>query len=62
MAQYQLRALRSSLKTFYGLHLPVYLAERRSENLQSAGAQLDENSGPAITWLESVTIYCTIFQ
>ena len=34
MAQYQLRASRSYLKTFYGLHL--YLAERCCEKLQSA--------------------------
>ena len=34
MAQYQLRALRSNLKTFFGFHL--HLAERCWENLQSA--------------------------
>ena len=39
MAQYQLiRALRSNLKTFYGLHL--HLAERCCENLHSARCQI----------------------
>ena len=60
MAQYQLRALRSNLKTFYGLHL--YLAERCCKNLQSAKGPTPCKSGPAITWLVGVTIYCTIFQ
>ena len=60
MAQYQLRALRSNLKTFYGLHL--HLVERCCENLQSARGPARCKSGPAITWLVSVTIYCTIFQ
>ena len=49
MAQYQLRALRSNLKTFYGLH--QHLAERRCENLQSARGQARCKSGSAITWL-----------
>ena len=57
MAQYQLRALRSNLKTFYGHHL--HLAERRCENLQSARGPARCKSGPAITWLVSVTIYRT---
>ena len=60
MAQYQLKALRSNLETFYGLHL--HLAERCCENLQSARGPARFKSGPAITWLVSVTIYCTIFQ
>ena len=60
MAQYQLRALRSHLKTFYGLHL--HLAERCCENLQSARGPARCKSGPAVTWLVSATIYCTIFQ
>ena len=45
MAQYQLKALL----TFYGLHL--HLAERCSENLQSARGPARCKSGPAITWL-----------
>ena len=60
MAQYHLRALRSNLKTFYGLHL--HLAERCWENLQSVKNPARCKSGPAITWLVSVTIYCAIFQ
>ena len=60
MAQYQLRALRSNLKTFYGLYL--HLAEGCCENLQSARGPVRRKSDPAITWLVSVTIYCTIVQ
>ena len=60
MAQYQLRALRSDLKTFFGLHL--HLAEKCFENLQSARVPARPKSGPAITWFFSVTIYRTIFQ
>ena len=60
MVHYQLRALLSSLKTSYGLHL--YLAERCCENLQSARGPARCKSDPAISWLVSETIYCTIFQ
>ena len=38
------------------------LAGRSCESLQSARGPARCNTGPAITWLVSVTIYCTIFQ
>ena len=60
MAKYQLRALRSNLKTFYGLHL--HLAERSCKNLLSVRGPARCKSGPAITCLVNVTYYCTIFQ
>ena len=44
------------------LGLPLYLAERCCENLQSARGLARYKSGPAITWLVDVTIYYTIFQ
>ena len=54
------RALCSNLNTFYGLYL--HWAVRCCENLQSARGPARCKSGPAITWLVRVTIYCTIFQ
>ena len=60
MAQYQLMALGSNLKTFFGLH--QHLAERCCKNLQSARGPARCKYGPAITWLVSVTIYYTIFN
>ena len=45
---------------FFGFHL--HLAERCCKNLQSARGLARCKSGPAITWLVDVTIYCTIFQ
>ena len=60
MTQYQLVAPRSNRNIFFGLHL--YLAERCCKNLQSARGLAQCKSGPAITWLVDVTIYCTIFQ
>ena len=59
MTQYQLGAPRPNCKSFFGLHL--YLAERCCENFQSARDPARCKSGPAITWLVGVTIYCTIF-
>ena len=51
---------RSDGETFFFLHL--YLAERSCKNPQSVRGPARCKSGPAITWLVSVNIYCTIFQ
>ena len=53
MAQYQLGALRSNRKTFFGLHL--YLAERCCKNPQTARGPAYCKSGPAIARLVGVT-------
>ena len=60
MAQYKLGAPRSNRKTFFDL--PPYLAERSCKNPLSARDPARCKSGPAITWLISVAIYCTIFN
>ena len=58
--KWQLGALRSNRKTFFGF--PLNLAERSCKNSQSAGGPARCKSGPPIAWLVGVTIYCTIFQ
>ena len=60
MTQYQLGAPSWNRKAFFSLHL--HLAERCCKNLPRARGPARCKSGPAITWLVSVTIYCTIFQ
>ena len=52
-------ASRSDGETFF-FHL--HLAGRSCENPQSARDPARCKSGPAITQLVGVTIYCTIFQ
>ena len=49
-----------SYKTFFDLHL--YLAEKYCENLSVPRVQLNVNPAWAITWLVSVTTYCTFFN
>ena len=51
---------RAQMVRLFFLHL--YLAGRACENPQSARGLARRKSGPAITWLVGVTIYCTIFQ
>ena len=49
-----------SNKAFFGLHL--YLAGKYCKYLKVPGARLNANPAWAITWLVSVTIYCTFFN
>ena len=60
MAQHLLGSPRSNRKTFFGL--PLYLAENFTKIPKVPGAQCDVKSGPAITLVIRVTIYCTIFN
>ena len=60
MTQCQVGAPIWNRKIFFDLQ--VYITKRRCENLQSARGLARCKSGPAITWLVDVTIYCTIFQ
>ena len=46
--------------TFFGLHL--YLTGKSFKILLSARGPAQFKSGPGLTCLVSVTIYCTIFQ
>ena len=50
---------RSDNETFLGLHL--YLTGC-CKNPQSPRDPAQPKSGPEITWLVNVTIYCTMFQ
>ena len=54
------RGPRSDSGTFFGPHL--YLEERRCENPLSARGPAQCKSGPGITCLVTVTIYCSIFH
>ena len=59
MAQYQLGA-SAQIVTFFSL--PLHLAESSCKNPQSAGGPVRCKTGPEITRLVGVTIYCTVFQ
>ena len=53
-------ASRSDGETFF--YLLLYLAGKSCENLQNARGQARCKSGPAITRLLGIAVYCTIFQ